>query len=120
MGGFAVWDCLCRYPGKFAAAVVLCGGGDPKAINPEVAKVPLWDFHGIDDNDVKFSRSQEMIDALRNAGAKPHFTKYNGLHHWIWGCAYADKDLLPWLFSQRRGQPDQFPHIDSDTPIEVH
>lgn len=43
MGGFGVWDALQRWPDKFAAAIPICGGGDPAFANrmkdvPSLAK----------------------------------------------------------------------------------
>jgi len=33
MGGFATWDIISRFPGKFAAAIPICGGGDVSKAN---------------------------------------------------------------------------------------
>jgi predicted peptidase len=105
MGGYAVWDCLTRFPGKFAGAVAVCGGGDPATVTPAVAATPIWAFHSEDDPTVPFVRSVQMIDAMKAAGGQPRFTPYQGLKHNSWDRAYAEPELLPWLFAQRRGAP---------------
>lgn len=102
MGGYATWDCITRYPERFAAAVPVCGGGDEKTVTPAVAKIPLWAFHSKDDKTVKFIRSQHMIEAMQANGGSPKFTEYPTGGHNSWDRAYADPELFPWLFSQVR------------------
>jgi predicted peptidase len=106
MGGFATWDAITRFPGRFAAAVPVCGGGD-ETVAARAKKVPVWAFHSDDDNVVKVIRSRNMIAALRAAGGAPHYTEYRGLFHEAWNGTYAEPGLFPWLFAQRRGQPDR-------------
>lgn len=108
MGGYATWDCITRFPNRFAAGVPICGGGDEKTVTPEVAKVPVWAFHSSDDTAVKVIRTRNMIAAMKAAGGRPHYFEYFGLGHFSWGQAYAEPELFPWLFSQRLGQPDTF------------
>lgn len=108
MGGYATWDCLTRFPDKFAAAAPVCGGGDEKAVTPTAAKVPVWAFHSEDDPVVKVKRTRNMIAALRAAGGNPHYFEYFGLGHGSWNKAYAEKEFLPWMFAQHRGQPDTY------------
>ncbi|MGH3545270.1 MAG: alpha/beta hydrolase-fold protein, partial [Mycobacteriales bacterium] len=45
MGGYGVWDLLCRQPDRFAAAVPICGGADEDAV-AAARSVPIWAFHG--------------------------------------------------------------------------
>jgi lysophospholipase L1-like esterase/poly(3-hydroxybutyrate) depolymerase len=108
MGGYATWDCITRFPDRFAAGVPICGGGDEKTITPAVAKVPVWAFHSQDDTAVKVCRTQNMIKALRAAGGHPNYFEYFGLGHNAWGTAYNEPEFLPWLFSQRLGKTDTY------------
>ena len=108
MGGYATWDCMTRFPDRFAAGVPICGGGDEKTVAPAVAKAPVWAFHSADDNVVKAKRTRNMIAAMRAAGGSPKYFEYFGLGHGSWGKAYGEPELLPWLFAQRLGQPDTF------------
>lgn len=101
MGGYATWDILCRKPDMFAAGVPICGGGDPTKVTP-MAKVPVWAFHSDDDKAVTVDRTRAMIKAMKDAGGSPKYTEYTGLGHNSWTKAYAEPDLLPWLFAQRR------------------
>jgi predicted peptidase len=100
MGGFGVWIAISRYPDKFAAAIPICGGGDPTAIAETTAKV--WAFHGAADTAVPARRSREMIEALRRAGADPRYNEYPGVGHNAWQRAYREPELVEWLFAQQR------------------
>jgi predicted peptidase len=99
MGGFGVWIAISRYPGKFAAAIPICGGGDPTDVGDTTAKV--WAFHGTADTAVPVRRSREMIEALRRAGANPRYSEYPGVGHNAWQRAYREPELVEWLFAQR-------------------
>lgn len=99
MGGYGTWDLLARFPGRFAAAVPICGGGDPETA-ASFHHVPIWAFHGALDRIVPASQSRIMIRALREAGAAPGYTEYPDVGHDSWTFAYRDPYLLPWLFSR--------------------
>jgi predicted peptidase len=101
MGGYGVWDALARRPELFAAAVPICGGGDP-ALAKQMQNVPIWAFHGADDKAVPVERSRQMIDALKAAGAQPKYTEYPGVGHNSWTQTYADPALYKWLFAQAK------------------
>jgi len=101
MGGFGTWDLLARRPELFAAAIPICGGGDPASAK-KFATVPIWAFHGAKDNIVRPERSREMIDALKKAGASPKYTEYPQAGHDSWTKTYADPAVLEWLFAQKR------------------
>lgn len=100
MGGFGTFDAIQRAPKRFAAAVPLCGGAD-EAMAPVIAKVPLWIFHGATDDIVKTSRSRNIVEALKKSGGTPKYTEYPGVGHFCWDQAYQEKELFPWLFSQK-------------------
>lgn len=106
MGGFGTFEMLWRKPGLFAAAIPICGGG-----NPETAKIygknfPMWVFHGENDKVVTPENSRIMVDALKKAGAKVKYTEYPGVEHDSWINAFAEPELLPWLFSQKKPKTD--------------
>ncbi len=107
MGGFGAWDIATRLPNQFAAVAPICGGGDENTA-ARAARVPLWAFHSSDDGVVPVQRARNMIAALRAAGGTPRYTEYTGLGHGCYGQAYREPDFLPWMFSQRLGQPDTF------------
>ncbi|MDP3849358.1 MAG: PHB depolymerase family esterase [Luteolibacter sp.] len=101
MGGFGVWDLAARHPDWFAAAVPICGGADDSTA-PLLARMPIWTFHGDQDNTVKTGRTRSMVEALRKAGGNPKYSELPGIAHNSWSPAFANPDLLPWLFAQKR------------------
>mmetsp|Transcript_146310 Transcript_146310/g.469340 ORF Transcript_146310/g.469340 Transcript_146310/m.469340 type:complete len:407 (+) Transcript_146310:148-1368(+) len=112
MGGFAVWDALTRWPGRFAGALSMAGGADNRAILDSVGPPqlpPVWAFHGSRDTIVKPERSDGAIDALRKAGIseeEARYTVFNGQSHGIWNHVFDDASIGVWLFSHRRPHPD--------------
>lgn len=123
MGGYGSWRLAEKYPGRFAALVVICGGIRPPAAtlkaHPDLAKwtppdspksysdaaakigkIPVWIFHGGDDDIVPVTESQRMYAAMKAAGADVRYTEYPGVKHDSWDRAYDDPKLFPWLFSQ--------------------
>jgi predicted peptidase len=101
MGGFGTWDTVERHPEMFAAAVPICGGGDSKRVG-EIAKLPVWVFHGEKDSVVPVRLSREMVEALKAAGGSPRYTEYPGVDHNSWTPAFKEPELLKWLTAQKR------------------
>jgi predicted peptidase len=101
MGGFGTWDLITRHPGLFAAAMPICGGGDPSKAD-RIAELPIWNFHGALDTIVPPRLSRDMIRAIRKAGGSPGYTEYPGVGHFSWIPAYNDRFVLDWLFGQSR------------------
>jgi predicted peptidase len=128
MGGFGAWYLAEKYPGRFAALIVICGGIRPPAaalnaypdlakVTPpdspksystaaaRVGKIPVWIFHGADDNTVPVAESQRMNEAMKQIGAEVHYTEYPGVGHASWDRAYDEPKLFPWLFSKSLAVP---------------
>jgi predicted peptidase len=100
MGGYGVWDVIVRHPELFAAALPMCGGGDPTRAGG--IRTPVWAFHGREDELVSVQESRRMIEAMRAAGLRPRYSEYPGVEHNVWHRAFQEPDLLDWLFKQRR------------------
>lgn len=101
MGGFATWHMLATRPELFAAAVPICGGGQPQDA-AKFAHVPLWAFHGDADRTVPVDQSRQMILAVEEAGGRPKYSEYPGGNHNAWTRTYADAKMHAWMFAQRR------------------
>lgn len=101
MGGYGTWDLVTRRPDLFAAAVPVCGGGDP-ARAAALVGLPIRCYHGAADFIVPVERSRAMIAAIEKAGGKPEYTEYEGVGHDSWTKAYGEPALLDWLFAQKR------------------
>lgn len=101
MGGYATWDLLGRAPGKIAAAVPVCGGGEPSLVEKFKA-IPIHAFHGEADPVVPVRTTKDMVEALEKSGAKPKATYYPGVQHDSWTQTYDNPEVIRWIFEQRR------------------
>ena len=102
MGGMGTFELLWRKPGFFAAGFPMCGGGDPAKVNIYAKNFPIWVFHGSNDPIVPVSNSRLMVNALKNAGANVTYSAYPGVGHNSWDNAFAEPQLLDWIFAQER------------------
>ena len=101
MGGMGTYEVLRRKRGLFAAAFAICGG-DHTANVRKYANVPLWIFHGEMDDVVPSTHSHAIVAELKRLGANPKHTFYPNANHNSWDAAFAEPELLPWLFSQTK------------------
>jgi len=100
-GGIGAWGLITKRPGLFAAAIPLCGAGNPE-IASRAAKTAVWAFHGEIDDVIESVNSRNMINAMKRAGGKPRYTEYKGVGHEIWERVFREPELEEWLFSQHR------------------
>lgn len=103
LGGYGTWDLISRYPGYFAAAVPVCGAGDPQKAE-EAAKTPLWIFHGEKDGNVPNRMDRAMVGRLWELDAPVRYMEYPDSGHGIWGRVYSDDAVMKWLFSRTRAK----------------
>jgi predicted peptidase len=101
MGGFGTWDLLARYPKTWAAAIPICGGGDPETVK-KFDHIPIRIFHGDADEVIAPASSERMASALKKVGGKAELTMYPGVGHDSWTRAYQDPEVIKWLFAQRQ------------------
>jgi predicted peptidase len=100
-GGYGAWNLITQRPDLFAAAIPICGGGDPRLAG-RIARMPIWVFHGRRDEVIPVSESRNMIAAIRKAGGRPRYTEYARLGHELWKQTFAEPQLVPWLFAQQK------------------
>ena len=86
MGGYGVWSFVSHYPNYFAAAIPICGGGNPfnlpnnrpgkkKGIRNEFLpdglkkanKLPIWTFHGTRDRSVPIKETEMLVKLLKKS-----------------------------------------------------
>jgi len=122
MGGYGTWSYLSNFPNDFAAAVPICGGGNPLLISSNVvpdksgvrnefrteglqdaAHVPIRTFHGARDAAIPVTESEHIVWLLQHAGSKSvQLTTYEQSGHiGAWQRAYRSQELWDWLFQQR-------------------
>jgi predicted peptidase len=113
-GGHGSLLAMKTQPKRFAAAILVCPAGEPGRypdIPPEtegvavvagIERIPLWFFHGTADEVVPADLTRQRVEALRRAGGTPRLTEYEGVKHDAWHRAYAEPELVEWLFAQHR------------------
>lgn len=102
MGAMGTFEAVYRNPEVFAAAIAICGGGDSKAYDQRVKHVAFWIFHGSADDVVEVKFSREMYERLKELKADAKYTEYHRVGHESWTNAFAESNLLKWLFSKRK------------------
>ena len=108
MGGYGTWALAAAAPERFAAIAPVCGGYPYLALAAprQISSLPVWAFHGDEDDVVPVTETTDIIEALRNAGADKdtvRMTIYEGVNHGSWIPAYATDELWTWMLAQRRG-----------------
>lgn len=101
MGGYGAWMVLARHPHRFAAAAIVCGGGNPMDAR-RLKHLPIWLFHGEQDDVVPASESLTIARALESAGGNVRLTLYPDADHDAWTRTYDNPELYDWFLSHRR------------------
>jgi predicted esterase len=111
MGGYGTYGALQKKPGMFAAAYVECGKPNI-AIAPLVATMPIWIFHGSEDNVVPVQPTRDFYKAvLENGGNQIRYTEYKGVGHNAWDYTKYETTLASWLLAQKKGSLHNPPQI---------
>nr|WKN35239.1 prolyl oligopeptidase family serine peptidase [Tunicatimonas sp. TK19036] len=100
-GGYGSWHFIGLRPDIFAAAIPVCGGGDPSLAH-NMTDVSVWAFHGRNDRNVPVSGSRDIIEAIKEAGGEPRYTEFPDEGHNIWYQVSQTPGLLDWLFAQKQ------------------
>lgn len=103
-GGYGSWHVIGEHPEFFAAAIPVCGEGNPRQAQ-RMKSVSVWAFHGAEDMNVPVDGSRAMIAALEKVGGTPRYTEYAHAGHSIWEEVIKTPGLLDWLFSQKQAAP---------------
>ncbi|MEX0314478.1 MAG: prolyl oligopeptidase family serine peptidase [Allomuricauda sp.] len=101
MGGMGTFELVKRNPKVFAAAFPICGGANPEISN-KLKKPHWWVFHGSADQVVPEKYSAQMVDALKTKGINVTYSVYEGVGHNSWDNAFAEPELLSWIFSKSK------------------
>lgn len=96
MGAFGTWDAITRFPGKFAAAMPLSGGGNVLAASALINQ-PIWAWHGLSDNLVYPNGTSDVINAIRSSGGNKSIATLQGGagHGPSWDLFYTPYSATP-------------------------
>jgi|688.fasta_scaffold29234_3 predicted peptidase len=105
MGGMGTFELVRRKPGYFAAAIPICGGAHTKTA-AAMKKTDFWIFHGQKDDVVPYELSEKIAIAFSELYDHPEvqLTLYPDANHNSWDKAFAEPELLLWLFGKKRNQ----------------
>ena len=101
MGGTGVWMLGAAYPELFAAMLPICGRGVP-SLAKRLKDMPVWGFHGEDDEVVPADESRRMTKALQEIGGDVTLTLYPGVGHNSWTRTYDNPEVYEWLLRHSR------------------
>ncbi|WP_318308066.1 carboxylesterase family protein [Flagellimonas crocea] len=101
-GGSAVWELATQYPEKFAAMAVVCGMAPLPYAHWIDKSMPIWVFHGDQDDVINVEESDQMVEKLREMGYDIKYTRYKGVGHNAWDRAYNTDSLYTWFDEQKR------------------
>jgi len=117
MGANGVWSLAMAYPERFAAIAPVAGKGDPKR-GTRLGALPTWIFHGAADKTVLPEESQNMADAINNAGGEAELTLIPNADHEIWPGVYNNPKLFDWFLKHKRAAkpPETKPAVVAPVP----
>ena len=105
MGAMGTYELVAKKPDTFAAAVAICGGGNENSAAKYARTTPFWILHGEEDEVVSVKHSRKMHRAISDEGGNPKLTIYPGINHNSWDPAFAEPQLLQWIFSHNKQTP---------------
>jgi len=105
MGGYGVFITAMDFPEIFAAIVPMCGGcndSDTTRIH-ELKNIPVWAFHGTDDNIIPYSETERVVKGLEECGGLVKFTALENEGHYIQHLYETKPEIYKWLLKQVKG-----------------
>ena len=104
VGGTYTWITGAEYPDRFAALMPLCGEGKPD-LAQSYLEIPVWIFHGTDDDVVPVEESRNMYKIISELGGDVRFTEFPETGHECWNKVYQNQEYINWLLNNNRYQP---------------
>lgn len=116
MGGGLALRFLLEDPNLFAGSVLMSSRGtvkDPSELKA-ISNMPIWLFHAEEDTTNDVSISKNIYNELQSLGDKNakltiyspdtmnSLKLYGALRHWSWVPTLNNKDMMNWLFSQKK------------------
>jgi len=102
MGGYGVFITAMDFPDKFAALIPLCGGCNDSDTTRicNLSNIPIWAFHGTDDDKIPFRETERIVDALEECDGKIKFTPIENEGHNIQYMYENNPDIYDWMLKQ--------------------
>jgi predicted esterase len=134
LGGYGAWELARLHPNRWAAVAIAAGGifwsyaperwqrssSLPAEYAQAVGQVPIWLFHGADDNIVAPRQSELMYAAVKASGGNIRLWIYQSLRHDSWSRAFNEPELPRWLLSNHRDPKHEPPAFAERLSIPLH
>jgi predicted peptidase len=101
MGGRGALCAAYKMPDRFAAVVSLAPVSPITAWGGKLASIPLWLFHGSNDQFTPLKEVEELVRGTEAAGGHPQLTVLAERDHYILD-VYNRPDLYKWIAQQKR------------------
>jgi predicted peptidase len=101
MGGRGALYAAYKMPDRFAAVVSLAPVSPITAWGGKLANIPLWLFHGSNDQFTPLKEVEELVRSTEAAGGHPQLTVLPERDHYILD-VYDRPDLYKWIAQQKR------------------
>ncbi|TGV02476.1 carboxylesterase family protein [Flavivirga rizhaonensis] len=91
LGGFGSFNYVSKYGSEaYVAAIVPIAGGGNKNSGDKFITIPVWAFHGDNDNVVSYNKSIDMVNAINkeNPNTLAKLTIYPNVGHNSWSRTY--------------------------------
>lgn len=99
MGGFGTWELAMDYSNLIKAIVPLCGGCNDSLSVCRINHIPIWTFHGEQDNLISVNETERLVKRLKSCAGKIRFTKLENRGHGIQDI-YENDIVYNWLIMQ--------------------
>lgn len=102
MGGRCAWKIALAMPDTFAAMLVCCGRTNTYDFS-QILDMPIWMFHGAEDDTVDFRNVNSIMTKLYEQEHRYYrLTVYPRMGHSIWNTVYDLPEVYDWLLSQSK------------------
>lgn len=101
LGAQATWTLAAALPRRFAAIAPVAGVGNPAQVIGNLARVPVWVFHGAKDNVIPVGYSLQMVKVLQRTRGEVKCTIYPECGHESWQFAFNEPELYEWFLQHR-------------------
>lgn len=103
--GGGIWHQVTEHQELYAGALILANQGRGDNDIEKSKDFPIWQFHGEKDKPPSTQKARDLATAKVETGSKNYqLTELLGEGHAISSVVYSKKEVLTWLFAQRRSE----------------
>lgn len=103
-GGYGVWRMAINNPDKYAAMIAICPASIPVPYLRQVASLPVWLFHGEQDEVVPVQQTVAAYEVLQALNPEVKLTLYPQAGHDSWTQTFENDQIYEWLLSYQSGE----------------